>query len=140
MIRRGGFAEKLFFKLKYRTEHLNYGREIVTHWAIEYASGLNSNDIKLLDIGLGTGTDLLNIKSNLSDRNVHMFGIETYGPNVEKARQKNGITVFSMNIETESIPVGDEYFDVVVANQIIEHTKEIFWIFGEMHRVLKVGG
>jgi len=30
--------------------------------------------------------------------------------------------------------------DLIVANQIIEHTKEIFWIFSEIVRVLKPGG
>ncbi|MEA2101747.1 MAG: class I SAM-dependent methyltransferase, partial [Thermodesulfobacteriota bacterium] len=30
--------------------------------------------------------------------------------------------------------------DLVIANQILEHTKEIFWIFNEISRVLRIGG
>lgn len=30
--------------------------------------------------------------------------------------------------------------DFIIMNQILEHTKEIFWIFGEVSRVLKRGG
>ena len=33
-----------------------------------------------------------------------------------------------------------EFFDVVIANQILEHTKELFWIFHETTRVLRGGG
>lgn len=139
MIRRGGLLEKLFHELKHGTEYLNYGREVVARWASEYGNRLNSDDIKVLDIGMGTGTDLLNIKRNLPGKNIRLFGIELYQPNVEKAKQ-NSITVFPINIESESIPVDDQEFDIIVANQIIEHTKEIFWIFGEISRVIKAGG
>jgi len=45
-----------------------------------------------------------------------------------------------VNIENESIPVSEGYFDIVIVNQIVEHMKEIFWIFGEISRVLKKGG
>lgn len=36
--------------------------------------------------------------------------------------------------------MADEFFDVVLANHVIEHTKELFWIFAEISRVLVKGG
>ncbi len=139
MIKRGGYLEKLFVRLRRGTEQLDYGREVIARWAGEYANGFDSATIAVLDIGLATGTDLLNIKGNLVNRNVRLFGIECYEPNIEEAKQ-NGITVYPINIEAEAVPAADGEFDIIVANQIMEHTKEIFWIFGEISRVLKKGG
>jgi len=45
-----------------------------------------------------------------------------------------------LDIERGVFPFANESIDVVVANQILEHTKEIFWIFHEITRVLTVGG
>ena len=59
--------------------------------------------------------------------------------NVQKMR-KNGIEVASINIERDEFPYDDNKFDVVVANQVMEHTKEIFWITSEVSRILKKGG
>ncbi len=139
MIGRDGFLGKVFDKLKHGTEYLNYGRHIVASWGIKYAGMSNNQDIKILDIGMGEGTDLLSIKRALPNMNVNLFGVEYYQPNAEKAKQ-NGINVYPINIENESVPTSDGYFDIVMANQVIEHTKEIFWIFGEISRVLKKGG
>lgn len=89
---------------------------------------------------MGGGTDLLNIKSSVTGNSkIELFGIECYEPNVKQAKGRR-IEVFPTNIEKDSIPVDDDYFDVVIANQIIEHTKEIFWIFSEISRALKKGG
>jgi SAM-dependent methyltransferase len=39
-----------------------------------------------------------------------------------------------------SFPFDDGSFDIIIANQILEHTIELFWIFHEITRVLKKGG
>ena len=129
---------KFLVNLKKNTEHLNFGREIVASWA-ENNLKTTRGAVRLLDVGLGSGTDLMNIKNRLKDKDLELFGIECYKPNVEAACSK-GITVFEINIEHERIPVPDSYYDVVVCNQTVEHTKEIFWIFSEIHRVLKKDG
>ena len=122
-----------------KTFYLNYGREIITNWCKEYIQELDSSTIKILDIGCGKGTDLMNIKEKIKNRTLKLFGIEYYEQYVKEARKK-GINVFQIDIEREPIPVDDEFFDIVIANQIIEHTKEIFWIFSEISRTLKKGG
>ncbi len=43
-------------------------------------------------------------------------------------------------MENNIFPYKDESFDVIMANQVLEHTKEIFWIFSEVSRVLKKDG
>lgn len=81
----------------------------------------------------------MNLKSAFTDVAFELYGVECYGPNVEKAK-KSGITVFSLDMERESIPVTDDFFDVIIMNQFLEHTKEIFWIFSEISRAVKKNG
>jgi SAM-dependent methyltransferase len=48
--------------------------------------------------------------------------------------------VHVLNIETQSLPIATGSIDLIMANQVLEHTKEIFWIFHEVTRSLKIGG
>lgn len=45
-----------------------------------------------------------------------------------------------MNIENQSLPFENETIDLIIANQVLEHTKELFFINHEIFRTLKVGG
>lgn len=45
-----------------------------------------------------------------------------------------------LNIERDPLPFADESVDIFMANQVLEHCKEIFWIFSEVSRCLKPGG
>jgi SAM-dependent methyltransferase len=51
-----------------------------------------------------------------------------------------GITVHALDAERSRFPFEGRFFDVVLANPVLEHTKEIFWIASEVSRVLKPGG
>jgi predicted SAM-dependent methyltransferase len=44
------------------------------------------------------------------------------------------------DIECDRFPFADETVDLVVANQILEHVNEIFWVLHECARVLRLGG
>jgi ubiquinone/menaquinone biosynthesis C-methylase UbiE len=132
---------KFLLKLKAGTEVLNYGRDVLVQYALEIARG--KTELRLLDIGLGSGTDLINIRKKCAEvypkLKLELYGFECYAPNVEAAT-KEGIRVFPGNVEAEKFPFEDQFFDIVVANQILEHTKEMFWIVSEISRVLKPGG
>ncbi|MEK6620867.1 MAG: hypothetical protein AABZ13_00100, partial [Planctomycetota bacterium] len=41
------------------------------------------------------------------------------------------LNVWTAVIENEILPLKDESINIIIANQILEHTKEIFWIFKE---------
>jgi predicted SAM-dependent methyltransferase len=45
-----------------------------------------------------------------------------------------------LNIERDSLPFEPNSIDLIIANQVLEHTKEVFWIFDQVFRALKVGG
>lgn len=132
--------KNIFFNLKHGTEHLNYGRDIVVNWALKYFEEKHLQELNILDLGLGEGTDLINIQNACGNKvKLNLFGLESYQPNIEKAKQA-GIKAFSCNLEFDKYEFPDKKFDLIIANQILEHTKEIFWIFSEVSRILKPGG
>lgn len=147
-----GMLREFFVNLKSGTEHLNYGRHIIREWGAEFLGQRVERDtagkltLRIFDLGCGYGTDLLNVQSdfraNLSaDRDVElqMYGLESFEPHIE-ACQKNNIQLYNVDIEHAKYPGGDAFYDLVIANQILEHTKEIFWIMAETARVLQPGG
>jgi hypothetical protein len=110
---------------------LSYGRNHIANFLRSVAPFST-----VVDLGAGSGADLALAKSvcPLAER----IAIENYPPNVEKLRVDN--TVLPLNLETDRLPFEDESIDVVMANQVMEHVKEIFWILHNVSRVLHVGG
>ena len=59
---------------------------------------------------------------------------------VDLFKNKDMLKIHLLNIECEKLPFENETVDIVIVNQILEHCKEVFWIFHEISRVLKVNG
>jgi SAM-dependent methyltransferase len=131
-------SEKLR-QLKEKSVQLNYGRELVVSMAMPYIRQATSQPVIILDIGFGTGADLLNIRRAAVNHNLGLYGIDGYDPHVVKAAEL-GILAWKRNIEADVFPFEDGSVDLVVANQVLEHTKEIFWTLSEVSRILKPGG
>lgn len=111
---------------------LNYGRAVIERClrdSLPYKS--------VLDIGAGHGDDLVLAKR--IQPNSSLNAIETYPPYIAELEQR-GVRVCKIDIERQKFDFLDGTIDVVIANQILEHTKEVFWIFHEISRVLTVGG
>lgn len=51
-----------------------------------------------------------------------------------------GVDAKLCDLERDRIPFQDNFFDLVVANQVFEHLKNIYSPLSEIHRVLKPGG
>ena len=90
-----------------------------------------------LDIGAGSGRDLELIRERSSG--VRRIGLDCNEENLERLRER-GIEAHALNLERQPLPLPDASIDLVIANQVLEHTKEIFWIVHEVTRVLRVGG
>ncbi len=90
-----------------------------------------------VDLGAGSGRDLGTVKR------VHptatTVAIEA-GREYAKGLAGKVDRVLVSNIERDKLPFRNEEVDLILANQVLEHTKEIFWIFHEVSRCLKVGG
>lgn len=113
-----------------------YGRQIVTRYAEEHLKTCQKGIV--LDLAAGQGDDLRNIRSNYNG-DCDLYALDAYPPNVKRLREM-GVNVYASDIERQIFPFEDGFFDVIIANQILEHCKELFWIFTEVQRVLKPGG
>lgn len=109
-----------------------YGPEVVGRFV------RSLGDIGLaVDLGAGSGRDLGIVKR--ARPGVTTVAIEAGHTYADALRGKID-RVEVLNIERDPLPFADEGVDLIMANQVLEHTKEVFWIFHEVSRTLKVGG
>ncbi len=113
---------------------LNYGRRNMGKYLRLASAG--KMDV-VLDIGAGRGDDLLLALD--ANPKAALHAIEVYPP-YQKELRARGIEVHALNIERDRFPFADGSVDVVMANQILEHVKEIFWVLHEASRILRVDG
>jgi SAM-dependent methyltransferase len=106
---------------------LNYGRQHIESF-LQMAGGC----AVIVDLGAGTGNDL-RIARKVYPNAMHI-AVESWLPYQDLLRG-DGFTVVSLDLERERLPFVDDSVDAV-----LEHCKDIFWIFSEISRVLKVGG
>jgi SAM-dependent methyltransferase len=125
--------------LKSGTNDETNGRHVIPDLACFLVDG--NDHPRILDVGAGHGADLANIACKLSKaaNAPELCAIETFPAAIEKLKTL-GVSVHSVDIERESLPFREAYFDLVICNQVLEHTKEIFWIVSELTRVTKIGG
>jgi SAM-dependent methyltransferase len=96
------------------------------------------SDLRIVvDLGAGGGRDLAVVR-RLHPRAtlIAVEGGREYAKNLEGKADR----IVVANIERDRLPLATGEADLIIANQILEHTKEIFWIFHEVSRSLKVGG
>lgn len=103
----------------------------------KFLSFLKDNpDAKLLDIGCDTGAFSEKISRAVNTKN--MFAIEVQPESAAKAQTK-GIKVEICDAN-KPFPFEDSFFDIVTANQSVEHLYDSANFFKEAYRVLKKDG
>ncbi|HEV7446347.1 MAG TPA: class I SAM-dependent methyltransferase [Steroidobacteraceae bacterium] len=107
-----------------------YGSEIVQ----QFLGGIESPSVAL-DIGAGAGRDLGLVKR--AHPAVKTLAVECF--NTDLLRQRFD-AVYELDIERAALPLAERSVDLVIANQVLEHLKEIFWVWHEVSRVLSIGG
>ena len=96
--------------------------------------------LRVLDYGCGKG---VLVESGRSE-GIDMYGVELFaaGSGVdirEKALGYGGGGIIK-EITKGKIPFPDNFFDIVVSNQVFEHVPELKPVFSEIDRVVKPGG
>lgn len=111
---------------------LNYGRHHIRRFLRQAGPAAT-----IVDLGAGQGADLAAARAVFPQAALH--GVESWAPYVQELSTQ-GVTVAQLNIERDPLPFADESVDIFIANQVLEHCKEIFWIFSEVSRTLRPGG
>ncbi len=90
-----------------------------------------------VDLGCGTGSDLRTVQAQKPS--AKLYGIDFGNWNLDLL-SRHQISPLSLDIEKDVFPFKDNGVDFFIANQVLEHTKEIFWVNHEVFRCLKPGG
>lgn len=90
---------------------------------------------KVLDLGCGTGR----LTKELLDRGAEVVGVDV-SEEMLKILQKKFPQVKTVLADAENLPFEDEEFDLIIANFLIVHFKDLDSLFREVYRVLRSGG
>jgi ubiquinone/menaquinone biosynthesis C-methylase UbiE len=116
-----------------------YGTDTIGQWCDRHVQK-DSRSLSILDVGCGDGRDLLAAKAAIGPAtHVELYGIECT-PELIKGAQRHGVKTSQVDLECSKLPFHDGFFDVVMANQVLEHLKNWIWAFHELARVTKPGG
>lgn len=91
----------------------------------------------VVDLGAGTGRDLGIVRKHHPQ--ARLIAIEG-GKDYASGLAGKADDIYVVDIEREPLPLTDGQADLIMANQVLEHTKEVFWIFHQVTRSLKLGG
>lgn len=112
---------------------LNYGREQI----LKLASMMEYPPEKILDVGVGKGYDLVNLHNVFLS--AELFGTDIFDHKIVEAKTKN-ISVSKIDLDAEALPFSDEFFNLTLSNQTLEHVKNIHHAVSELIRVTSVNG
>ncbi|MFH1679017.1 MAG: methyltransferase domain-containing protein [Candidatus Eisenbacteria bacterium] len=129
---RPGAVSAASFLLRFVDVSEQYGHHLVD----EMVARLSSVELAC-DIGIGAGTDLEIVKKRFPG--ARLVGIDCVDTHRRLLRQ-NGCELEILDIERESLPLEDESVDLFIANQVLEHVKELFWVSHQICLKLRLGG
>jgi SAM-dependent methyltransferase len=111
-------------------------KRMVDYSLVRLVKGIYGLDGRILDVGCGDGRLLEIFKAEKGNR-WELYGVDIDEKAKEMAEEK-GVTVFLGSIEDISLP--ENYFDVVIMQQLIEHTFDPEKALEESFKSLKKGG
>lgn len=112
-----------------------YGPHVIENFI---AHNMTDSDINtVVDIGAGSGRDLAIVKSKYP--NAKTIAIEA-GQLYAESLQGKVDEIHVLDVEKNQFPFAEGSVDLFIANQVLEHTKEVFWIFDQVSRSLRDGG
>lgn len=91
---------------------------------------------RILDIGCGDGVFTKILKDSFKSE---VYGIDISKKALKKA-QKRGIKIKNYDIDGKKLPFKNNYFDLVICGDVIEHIINTSKLIKEVKRILKKGG
>ncbi|MHB1946577.1 MAG: class I SAM-dependent methyltransferase [Gammaproteobacteria bacterium] len=111
-------------------------KNLLDHFSARfYLRGLGK-DVNILDVGCGDGR-LLNIYSQMGIANNRLYGTELNKNAAQLAKEKG----YHINLGTfENSIYPDQFFDLIVLQQVIEHMPDPQNVLEKINRILKPSG
>jgi SAM-dependent methyltransferase len=105
-------------------------------WLYDAAEFKNHGGEEVLEIGCGTGADLL----QFAKHGALATGVDLTTNHVDLARKRVGELAAVHKADARHLPFEDESFDYVYSHGVLHHCDEPEQMVGEMMRVLRPGG
>lgn len=128
------FGSRKFFDEVERHRYQDYAP-----WMPEVMGFNDFAGVRLLEVGCGMGTDLLQFARG----GAKVTGVDLTPRSIEISRQHLNVYGESGDFaisDGENLPFADESFDVVYSNGVLHHTPDTAGAVREVHRVLRPGG
>ena len=109
------------------------------YWQREFFDYLSFKGGRVLEIGVGLGTDL----KQFARGGAQCFGVDITDKHLELTRRNfelEGIPVDLRKADATRLPFPDGYFDCVYSFGVIHHIPDVSAVLSEVSRVLKPGG
>jgi SAM-dependent methyltransferase len=125
---------KTFFTNMYERANERNRKNLI---ALTREAGRRSGVKKLLDLGCDDGLWTRGLADAVGADEVH--GVEIVAEQASKAKA-NGVRVYEVDLSRPLTAIPSDSFDLVHANQVIEHVSSVDLFVSEVFRVLKKGG
>lgn len=92
-----------------------------------------NHDARVVDLGCGDGSFSIDIKKKIGCKEI--YGVDIWDESIKKSEEK-GLKVIKSDLN-EKLPFDDEFFDIIVSNQVLEHLSYPIRFMKEIKRILK---
>lgn len=119
----------------------NIFQRLIQDWMHVYKQSAPQRPFKMLDAGCGDGINLMGMseKAKESAWNLELTGVD-YNPIRVSRASEQGESFQIKKASLYSLPFGNENFDIVLCNHVLEHIPDLSTALSELYRVLKKDG